>query len=166
MKYSLSKKAIKYMLIAEAVIIIVSGCVVVGFSEPSPVQTLKVSESSFDSTTISWDDVEDADGYRVFRAEEDGEFEYLESTTANTFEDKLVRTGTKYSYVVAARNGFKRSEISKKYAVDNVPTLEEPTLKIDTSKGKIELEISPVEGAIGYEIIRDGKSIGQSREST
>lgn len=159
------KKHFNKILIIDAALIIAAVGGIVAFSEPAPVQGLKAEKSDYESVELTWKDSENADGYRIYRSDDGKEFHYLESTVDNKFRDVNLRTGNKYYYAVAARNGFKKSKINKKHAFKVVPTLEKPTLSVDTSKGNVELTISKVDGAIAYEISRDGKKIAESMET-
>lgn len=158
------KKNIKKIFIFDVVLFFVAIGGMGAFSEPAPVKNLKVSESTYSSVVLDWENAEDAEGYRIYRSDNGKDYKYIESTIDSRFEDKNLITGKKYSYVVAGRNGFKLSDVKKKYAVRVTPELEAPEVKLDTSKGEVELKISEVAGATGYEVSRDGKPIGHAEE--
>ena len=159
------KKNIKRIFIIDVVLFYAAVGGMGAFSEPAQVKGLKVSDSTYSSVALDWEDAKDAEGYKVYRSENGKDYEYIESTIDSKFKDKNLTTGKKYSYIVAGRNGFKTSDVSKKNAVRVTPELDTPEVKLDTSKGTVELEISDVAGAIAYEIVRDGKKIAQSEEN-
>ena len=158
-------KHFRKILIFDVALILAAVGGIAAFSEPAPVQGLKVERGDYSSVHLTWKDSKNADGYRVYRSDDGKEFHYLESTIDNKFRDVNLRTGNNYYYTVAARNGLKKSAVNKQRALKVVPKLEQPKLSVDTSNGKVELKISDVEGAIAYEISRDGKTIAESMES-
>ncbi|MBR2674895.1 MAG: hypothetical protein IKE52_05515 [Mogibacterium sp.] len=115
---------------------------------------------------MSWEASDDAGAYKVYRSTDGESFKYVGTATGNEYEDSKLRTGTTYYYLVSARKGLRQSDIEKKKAVKITPELEMPELKADISKGVVELEYTKVDGAIAYEIIRDGENIGQVETTT
>lgn len=152
-------------LFAIDAVIILALAVFLGSAEmPSKVKGLE-AESTFASADLAWQKSENADGYRIFKSSDGRHFEYIDSTVDTKYKDSNLTTGSTYYYAVAARNGLKRTEISSADAVKVIPSLETPVLKVDTSKGNMELNISEVKGATAYEIIRDGVSISKSEDT-
>lgn len=135
-------------------------------AEPAQARNLKVDRSDYSSAVISWDEADNAQGYKIYRSQDDREYEYIGTVTSTTYTDKNLRTGKTYYYKVASRNGLKTSDIDKGEKTTVTPSLEKPELTVDTSEGEIKLSISEVEGAIGYEIIRNGKVVANSKETT
>ena len=162
---SMLKKHRRKILLADAVLYMAVIITLFAFSDPDPVRGLKVAKSDYSTASISWKQCEAASGYLVYRAKKGEDYKYVGTTSDNSYTDTKLRTGTPYNYVVVARNGLKTSDLNRKKAVEVTPALEDPKLKIDTSKGKMELVISDVKGASAYEIIRDGKTIGTSKKT-
>ena len=156
------RKNKKKIIIADAAMIVVV-CVLLAFiSTPVEVEGLQVSDSTYSTAQLSWDKAGNTAAYRVYRSEDGKDYEYLDSTADTTFTDKKLRTGNTYYYKIVARNGLRTSDIDETEAVEVVPSLEAPKLDVDTTQGEMKLSYTPVEGAIGYEIFRDGESIGQT----
>lgn len=160
------KKNIKYILAADAALILAAGAVVVATEKPADVTGLEVVGGSFSSVDLEWNKSENAKAYRVYRSKDGVDYEYIGSTTDNLYRDTDLRTGDTYYYGVTARNGLKSTKLDTASAPAATPSLEEPSLEVDTSDGEMRLNFSEVEGAIGYEIIRNGEVIDQSTENT
>ena len=158
------RKRTSYLLFADAITILVIAIVLIAGKSPGNVSGLKVTETTYDTATIKWNEAKFADGYRIYRSEKGKEYEYITSTGDNNYTDKNLRTGTEYNYKVVSRKAFKSNSLNKTAHVKAQPHLETPELKVETSKGIIELSYSNVDGAIAYEILRDGKTIGESND--
>ena len=139
--------------------------VILASPNPGHVEALSIADGTYDTAQLTWEPSETADGYRVYRSTDGKEYEYIGSTPDNGFTDEGLRTGTKYFYRVATRNGITVSGIRNEATISFTPELSQPKLSIDTSKGDMELHISKIEGADGYEIIRDGKTIETVKEN-
>lgn len=159
------KKLLRYFFITDIALMIVAICVMLSFSEPAPVKGLRVEKSTFSSATLKWNASPNVGAYRIFRSENGGEYEYIGSTIKNVYSDTNLKTGTEYDYAVAARNGIRRGKLIKSAAVNVTPSLEAPSISIDTSKGNVDISISAVDGASVYEVFRDNLSIGQCKGS-
>ena len=165
-KNVISKITLKQFLIADAVLVAIVALLVLAPAKPDPVGKVTVSESSYNTVSLSWNESDKADGYRVYRSKDNKDFEYIGSTNENKYTDKNLRTGDTYYYSVCARNGVLQSKNEKEHIAEATPSLGVPDVKIDTSKGNVELKISDIDGAIGYEIIRDGEKLQQISETT
>lgn len=70
------------------------------------------AEPGSGSVTLTWDAVDQADGYRVYRAPIDGgAVELLGDVTATTYVDSSVENGIKYYYAVTTKQGAGESLI-------------------------------------------------------
>lgn len=165
-KKLVTKRNIRYLFLFDVVLMIVAIVVLLATPDPGHVQALSVADGTYDTAHLTWKPSETADGYRVYRSTDDRKYEYVGSTPDSTFKDKGLRTGTKYYYRVVARNGITVNGIDTEKTISFTPELSQPKLSIDTSKGDMQLSISAIEGAEGYEIIRDGEAIGTVKETT
>ena len=161
-----ARKNIKIIMAVDAVLIIALTAYIVGIDEPAEAENLTVVNCTYDSAEISWSPAEDAKMYRIYKSKDGADYEYLSSTGDTHFTDRNVRTGETYYYTVTSTNGLKSTDIETDNSVVAVPQLSKPDLQIDTSKGEMQLNISAVDGASGYEITRDGEVIGQSEETS
>ncbi len=156
------RKHKKGIIIADAAMIVVVCALLAFISTPVEVEGLQVSGSTYSTAQLSWDKAGNTAAYRVYRSEDGQDYEYLDSTADTTFTDKKLHTGNTYYYKIVARNGLRTSDIDETEAVEVVPSLDAPKLDVDTTQGEMKLSFTPVEGAAGYEIFRDGESIGQT----
>ena len=156
----LKKNKLK-ILIADMALVLGVCVFLLSISAPAEVEGLQAS-STYSSAEITWDKSEHAAAYRIYRSKDGADYEYLGTTTDTHYSDSNLRTGSTYSYAVTARNAFKTTELDAEKAAEVVPSLDKPKLEVDTSDGEMKLSYTPVEGAIGYEIIRNGEVVAQS----
>ena len=156
----------KAFLVIDAMLIGAIALCVFGPAKPEPVDGLSVADSTYSTAHISWNEAEHADSYRVYRSENGRDYEFVIATTKTEYTDKNLRTGQKYYYKVTSGNVLKSSDIKTAEKTDIVPELEKPELDVDTADGEIRLSISEVDGAAGYEIIRNGEVIDQVKDTT
>ena len=160
-----SKRSIwKQMLIFNSLAFLVLVIGVMIARPPENIKGLKAIGSTYSSALITWEGSDNAEGYRIYRSEDGKKFDYIDITDQTSYSDNTVRTGTTYYYAVTAKNGIKSSKIDRKKAVEITPHLEKPELTVNTDEGKVDLTYTPVSGAIGYQILRNGKKIGTSTE--
>lgn len=159
------RKNKKTIIIADLVMLLAVAGVLIATSSPAKVEGLTVAGSTYSTADLSWNGAKNAKGYRIYRAVGDGKFEYLDYTADTSYTDKDLFTGRNYSYAVVSRNGFLSSDINSAEKVSVVPSLTDPVLEIDTSNGVMELKFADVDGAIGYEIIRNGEVLDKIRDN-
>ena len=160
------RKNKRAFLITDFLLLITTIGLLVATANPADVHGLSVADSTYCTASISWDAAKNAKGYRVYRSRNGGKYKYMEYTTDTSFEDTNLRTGDTYSYAIASRNGFLTSDVDDAEKIDVVPSLKKPKLKVDTSKGEMQLKFKAVDGAIGYEIIRNGEVIDQIEDTS
>ena len=152
-------KNTKKIYITDIVLLVLLIGLLVSAKEPAQVTGLAVNDSTYSTASISWDAAENAKAYRVYRSVNGGDFEYLLSTADTSYKDTKLRTGDTYDYAISSRNALRTSSVKQAETTEAVPSLESPKLDIDTSTGEIELKFADVDGAISYEIVRDGEVI-------
>ena len=152
------RKNKRAFLITDLLLLITAAGILVATGRPADVQGLSI-DSTYNTASLTWDAAENAKGYRIYRSRNDGDYKYLVYTTDTSYEDKNLRTGDTYSYIVASRNGFLTSDADEAEKISVVPSLKKPKLKVDTSKGEMCLRFGEIDGAIAYEIIRNGEVI-------
>ncbi len=133
---------------------------------PAEVSGLNVADTTYNTAEIRWEESDNAKGYSVYRSEDGENYEYLTDTEDTVFHDSELTTGRKYYYAVSAYNGIRRQNLDRDKAVFAEPSLETPSFKISTKKGKVQLKIEEVEGATGYEIFRNDEMIREQPETT
>ena len=128
-------------------------------AEPVPVT---INEIKYDNgaVTLSWDDVDGMDGYRIYRKLGTGKWTILVSdTTATTYTDNTVTEGKTYSYTL-------RSHVGNSYSTgyeDTAKTIKAASLaeplpvtinEIKYDNGAVVLSWDEVDGMDGYRIYR------------
>ena len=160
------RKNERTFLITDFLLLIATIGILVATANPADVQGVSVADSTYCTASITWDAAKNAKGYRVYRSRNGGKYKYLEYTADTSFEDTNLRTGDTYSYAIASRNGFLTSDVADAMKIEVVPSLKKPKLKVDTSDGKMELSFKKIDGAIAYEIIRNGEVIDKIDDTT
>ena len=129
------------------------------------VKTLKVTAVTQSKISLKWSKVDKASGYCVYSYDAKKDAWTVETyTTATTFTDKSLASGTKYTYKVAAyqKNGTSRvfgKDSAKVSAITKPARVTKLTAKV-VNPTKIKLTWDAAEGATGYVIygkIGDGK---------
>ena len=123
---------------------------------PRPSMTLSNVEST-GKVRISWDAVEGAVKYQVYRSTDGGEtYTRLSTTAKTTIVNTSAEAGVKYRYKVraVAENTDANSAFSS--AKDRTCDLPQPEAKVSTvaSSGKIRISWDAVEGAVKYQVYR------------
>ena len=128
------------------------------FKIVNKVNNVKAASASYNSIKLSWDKLNNATGYKIYRAEKkDGSYECIKTISdknTTTYTDKKLTCGKKYYYKVAP---YKSSTVGKKSgAVSAKPSLAKPKSLAATAKGSKTVNVSwkKVSGASGYEIYR------------
>ena len=159
------RKNKRAFLITDFVLIIIAIGVLVATGSPADVQGISI-DSTYCTASLTWDAAKNAKGYRIYRSRNDGKYEYQGYTADTFYNDSKLRTGDTYSYIITSRNGFLTSDAADAEKVSVVPSLKKPKLKIDTSKGEMHLKFKEIDGAIAYEIIRNGEVIDQIEDTS
>ena len=132
--------------------------------KPNPVTVIKATPG-YDSITLEWKASEGATDYIVYRASSKyGLYKSIRTVTVNHFTDRNLETGIAQWYKIRAVNDGKRARKSPR--ISAVPRLAAPGLKAEASGDGIALTIDPVDGADGYVIYRDGKSLTRLKSLT
>lgn len=160
------RKNKRALLVTDFVLFIAAIGLLIATANPADVEGLSVADSTYCTASLSWDAAKNAKGYRIYRSRNGGKYKYLEYTTDTSFEDTKLRTGDTYSYAIASRNGFLTSDVSEAEKISVVPSLKKPKLKVDTSNGQMDLSFKEIDGAVYYEVIRNGEVIDQIEDTT
>ena len=120
----------------------------------TPVMTLS-RDTSADKPRISWNSVDGAAQYEIYRSTDNVNFSIIRRTTGLSYTDTTAAAGTTYYYKVRAINGadislFCAAQSIKSPAVPSAPTM---TLTTDRS-GKPVLNWTSVKDASAYEVYR------------
>lgn len=113
---------------------------------------LRTISNTRDGLKITWDELEAADTYVVYRKTKNGEWKCLGETGKNSYTDKTVKSGKKYYYTVSARNEAGDSDLSNALAKQYLfaPIL----IKCQKEGNNMSLAWIKTKGAKGYIIYR------------
>lgn len=135
-----------------------------GEPEPPAAPTVKISgNTATGKPKVSWEAVEGADLYRVYRAtSKSGSYTRVKSTSSLSFTDTTAEAGTNYYYKVKAANKESGLASSWSNVVNRVCDLAKPvvTLKVDTASGKPKVTFEKISGAEKYYIVRSTEKDG------
>lgn len=128
---------------------------------------LQTDVLNYKTIQISWDSVENADGYIVYRKTDDGEWQKLASdVTGISYQDKTALTGVTYHYTVSAYSYVWGGLTESQYHPDGVSD----ATKLDKTKiasaasnsyKSIRVTWNKVSGANGYRICRSTTKNGK-----
>ena len=117
---------------------------------------LSVQTASSGKPNLSWNKIEGAKKYEIYRSTNGGSFKKLTTTTKITYTDSKASGGSAYTYKVralgASSSGNSPFSLTHSSAVAcTAPAL---TVKVDATTGKPGLSWKKVTGAVSYEIYR------------
>ena len=140
------------------------------FKIVNKVNNVKAASAGYNSIKLSWDKLNNATGYKIYRAEKkDGSYKCIKTISdkdTTTYTDKKLTCGKKYYYKVAP---YKSSTVGKKSgAVSAKPSLAKPKSVAATTKGSKTINVSwkNVSGASGYEVYRSDSKKGTYKKVT
>lgn len=128
--------------------------------KPSKVVINSVKSSDYNAIKVTWKKASNAEKYQVYRAtSKNGTYKLIKTTTARSYINKGLTTGTKYYYKVRAVNGSRKGAYSvPKYAT---PSLKKVTnVTCSKTSSSVTLKWNKVNGASGYQIYRANKKAG------
>ena len=114
-----------------------------------------VAVNSATGVSITWEQVENTAGYKVYRQTSEGEYEEIADIRGfaeTSFTDTSATSGVEYKYKIKAYNAFNEGELSEE---STIVYLSQPTItKAYSAYGGIELNWDKSEGAEGYTVYR------------
>lgn len=131
--------------------------VIANISAPT---TINASSTAYNSATVNWDKVNDANGYELFRSVNGGDYSQISSITNNsttTFTDNTLSPGLTYSYKVQAYKNVGGVKVSSPFSTTVSVKSKLNASKITKIKksGKTSAKVTykKVAGADGYQIV-------------
>ncbi len=100
---------------------------------------------------LTWDAVDFADSYNVYRKKDGGEWILLKNTTKLTYTDSTALDGVKYSYRVRAKKG---TVLSSDKLKDEIIRLDTPDTTVSAVYAGVSVKWEKVEGADSYYVYR------------
>lgn len=119
--------------------------------------------SSVHNTTLgvkfSWEKVNGAEGYKVYRKSGSGSYKYIGTTSKTTYIDKTAKSGTTYTYTVKAYKSNTNSSYNKTGLKIN--HLGSPEVDLKEYSKSVKLSWDEIVGAKEYAVYR--KTAGSSK---
>lgn len=129
------------------------------YTKPIPSKpAVTVSKNAYTSLKISWNAIDGATGYKIYRAtSKTGKYSYIKTTTSTSYINKSLITGKTYYYKVRAYKTVSGSNVYSYYSTYKyakvVPST--PMLKaVSSGSASIKLSWNEVGGATKYEVYR------------
>lgn len=122
---------------------------------------LTIKSANTNSVELEWESVQGATGYRLYRAENDGEYKLVKTITGTTTKNYSLNQETTYTYRIAAiaedgQNTFKSLYTYAEPIRLSLGQAEDLHVERLYSNG-VCLRWDPVEGATGYRLYRTGE---------
>ncbi|BCN31970.1 GH25 family lysozyme [Anaeromicropila herbilytica] len=131
---------------------------------PSKPGSVKAVSYSYNSSYISWNTVSGVSGYKVYRATSSkGTYKLIMTTTAHTYKNTGLTTGTTYYYKIKAYKitSSKMTYSSFSTATKAKPIPSSPTLvKTTSSYDSVNISWGGVAGATRYQLFRSTSKTG------
>lgn len=131
---------------------------------PAQPELKSAASSSYNSVTIKWNAVKNAEGYCVYRKQSDGKWKKLKDVTSTSYTDTGLTCGTKYTYTIRAfiKDGSKYllSDYNSN-GISATPVPSAPALKsTQSASSSVTVNWGSVSGATTYYVYR--KKPGES----
>lgn len=114
------------------------------------VRNIKATQKDYKTVTLTWNKVDNATSYKIYRKTESSEEYVLHETSKTTTFDVIQKTGKEYKYKISAADGSVEGQMSEvvsaKTKLEGVPSL---TIK-KLSNTKFILNWSEIDGATRY----------------
>lgn len=121
---------------------------------------LRVSNSTYNSVTISWNKINVARKYVVERAVSSGSYVKIGEFTGTSYKDSNVVLGKRYYYRIKAIYNSSKS-FGYSYSVNTLVSLNRPVVAVNNYKSRyLKISWNKVNGASGYTIYRSTLSNG------
>ena len=121
------------------------------------VPTVTSVENGADGVVVKWSTVKGADKYYLYRKTKNSSWKKIKTTKkAKNYTDSTAKNGTKYTYMVRAVDGGKKSQY---YAGESITCLGAPKLTgIANNSTNVKLSWKKVSSADGYYVYRKGQT--------
>ena len=126
------------------------------------VETSNVASSG--KIKLTWETVENAEKYEVYRADtEDGEFKLMKTTTNTFYTNTSAKAGNTYSYKIVAVHTNTAANSADSEIKTQICALAQPKVTTSNvaSSGKIKIGWESIDGATGYQVYRAESKSGE-----
>lgn len=128
--------------------------------KPSTPNLSKIT-ASYNSITVKWNTVSDANSYQVYRKVNSGKWKAVKNVTGTSYKDKNVKVGYKYSYTVKA---YKTTNGKKVYSAYNKKGLSgklNTNISLSVKNKTVTVSWKKTTGASGYYVYRSSSRTGK-----
>ena len=141
------KKLNKFLSVALSLILLI-GCISVGFSANALAEP-KLNSVKLSSTGVllNWEQVDNAQGYYIYRKTAKTKFALIGKSDINSYTDIKAKSNTKYYYAVKSFEGKSKSKYSNTKSILCVGT---PKVTVNNVATGIKVSWSKVKGATKY----------------
>ena len=128
--------------------------------KPSVPKLSKIT-TSYNSITVKWNTVSDADGYQVYRKVNSGKWKVVKNTTGTSYKDKNVKAGYKNSYTVKAYKKVNGKKVYSGYNKKGLSGKLNTIVSLSVKNKTVSISWKKTTGATGYYIYRSGSKNGK-----
>ena len=128
--------------------------------KPSVPKLSKIT-TSYNSITVKWNTVSDADGYQVYRKVNSGKWKVVKNTTGTSYKDKNVKAGYKNSYTVKAYKKVNGKKVYSGYNKKGLSGKLNTVVSLSAKNKTVSVSWKKTTGATGYYIYRSGSKNGK-----
>ena len=130
---------------------------------PAQVQNLEAEVTGAKQVTLTWDEVDNAEGYYVYRKKKGGDYQRIGTVPfgTTTFESNWLLTGTEYTYYVCAYTGTVYGAKSTEVKARPAPLAPLSVDIVDVNARSVKLSWDSPTGATSYKVyaqLADGAS--------
>ena len=128
--------------------------------KPSVPNLSKIT-ASYNSITIKWNTVSDANGYQVYRKVNSGKWKAVKNVTGTSYKDKNVKAGYKYSYTVKAYKTVNGKKVYSGYNKKGLSGKLNTIVSLSAKNKTVSVSWKKTTDATGYYIYRSGSKNGK-----
>lgn len=128
--------------------------------KPSVPKLSKIT-TLYNSITVKWNAVSEADGYQVYRKVNSGKWKVVKNTTGTSYKDKNVKAGYKYSYTVKAHKKVNGKKVYSGYNKKGLSGKLNTVVSLSVKNKTVSISWKKTTGATGYYIYRSGSKNGK-----
>jgi len=111
---------------------------------------------------LTWEAVDGANCYRIYRRTAGNDFVYLDSTTSTAFTDKTAEAGVNYYYQVkAVHRYYSQANSARSLSVNRACDLPKPVVTIGLKNGAPQITWEKIDGAEKYRVYRADSKTGE-----
>jgi len=110
---------------------------------------------------LTWEAVDGAQCYRIYRRTSGSAYTYLDSTTSTAFTDKTAEAGINYHYQVKAVNSNSYANSAHSLSVNRACDLPRPVVTVGLKNGSPQITWEKIDGAEKYRVYRATSKSGE-----